>query len=55
MFCSQTPNNVIKKPHKQSLRVVIYEMEDENFEDLWRIALGLFMKTIFTPCYDWDL
>ena len=25
-------------------------MEDANFEDLLRIALGLFMKTIFTYC-----
>ena len=35
--------------HKRNLRV-IYKMEDANFEDLLRIALGLFMKTIFTYC-----
>ena len=33
MFCSKTANNLIKKIHKRSLRV-IYEMEDANFEDL---------------------
>ena len=33
MFCSKTSNSLIKKIHKRSLRV-IYEMEDEDFEDL---------------------
>ena len=47
MYCSKTANNLINKIHKRSLRV-IYEMEDANFEDLLRIALGLFTKTIFT-------
>ena len=33
MFCSKTANNLIKKIHKRSLRV-INKMEDANFEDL---------------------
>ena len=46
MYCSKTANNLINKIHKRSLRV-IYEIEDANFKDLLRIALGLFTKTIF--------
>ena len=33
MYCSKTTNNLINKFHKRSLRV-IYQMEDEIFEDL---------------------
>ena len=47
MHCTKTANNLMNKIHKRSLRV-IYEVEDANFEDLLRIAFGLFMKTIFT-------
>ena len=47
MFCNKAANNLINKIHKRSLRVV-HEVEDANFKDLLRIALGLFMKTIFT-------
>ena len=50
MFCSKTANNLINKIHKRSLRV-IYEMEKANFENLLRIALGLFMKTIFSEIH----
>ena len=49
MYCSKPANNLINKIHKRSL-CVIYEMEDANFEDLLRIALGLFTKTVFTHC-----
>ena len=49
IFCIKTANSLINKIHKRNLRV-IYKMEDANFEDLLRIALGLFMKTIFTYC-----
>ena len=47
MFCSKTGNSLNNKIHKRILRIT-YEMEDANFEDLLRIALGLFKKTIFT-------
>ena len=33
MFCNKTANNQINKIHKRSLRLV-YQLEDENFEDL---------------------
>ena len=33
MYCSKTTNNLINKIHKRSPRV-IYEMEDENLENL---------------------
>ena len=33
MFCNKAANKLINKIHKRTLRVV-YEMEDENFEDL---------------------
>ena len=47
-LCS-TSSNLIQKIDKPSLRT-IYEMEDANFEDILRIALELFMKTIFRHC-----
>ena len=47
-LCS-TSSNLIQTIDKPSLRT-IYEMEDANFEDMLRIALGLFMKTIFKHC-----
>ena len=49
MYFRKTANNLVTKIHKRNL-LVIYEMEDANFEDFLRITLGLFMKTIFTHC-----
>ena len=34
IFCSKAANNLIKKFHKLSLRV-LYQMKDANFEDLF--------------------
>ena len=49
MFCNKAANNLINEIYKRSLRVFC-EMEGVNFEDLWRIPLALFMKTIFRHC-----